>query len=347
MPRTKTVAQKKRRRDAEGAIRYPLNIRKRDKELFAAHKSKKVFRPNVVLDWDVLRQFGVVQDFQGLLTDRAWYNLFMVEEDLYEEMLLAFLATFKISGPMKDGVENEVEFLARGEYHRMSMVEFIGAMGIYDEGYLRTPEFRALPISWGGEYSSTFWSSIGIGPYSASHTKASALKSRVYHILHYIMARSTTGRIDSEGVVNARDLFQFWAMRTGTRVNVGVFAAFCILRQAEKGPKGFFLGALVIRILKNLGLFPTRAPSDWIGRSLKLKAKVLIDWGFNPAEEGAEERVEEEAGEEENVDTAAHIGEATSSAQMPDSVSRFSRDIKEVKKNQKLLAGQLCKVEKR
>ena len=120
---------------------------------------------------------------------------------------------------------------------------------------------------------------------------------------------------------------------------MGVFAAFCILRQAEKGPKGFFLGALVIRILKNLGLFPTRAPSDWIGRSLKLKAKVLIDWGFNPAKEGAEERVEEEAGEEENVDTAAHIGEATSSAQMPDLVSRFSRDIEEVKKSQKLLAG--------
>ena len=64
-------------------------------------------------------------------------------------------------------------------------------------------------------------------------------------------------------------------------------------------------------------------------------------------EGGAEERVEEQAGERTNVDTTAHIGEAPSSAQMPDLVSRFSRDIEEVKKNQKLIAGQLSKVEKR
>ena len=63
MPRTKTLAWKKRTRDESGSssrsgtIPYPLNIREEDKEIFASHKVKKVIKPNVVLDWDVLGQF--------------------------------------------------------------------------------------------------------------------------------------------------------------------------------------------------------------------------------------------------------------------------------------------------
>ena len=64
-------------------------------------------------------------------------------------------------------------------------------------------------------------------------------------------------------------------MNDGILVNVGVFAAFCLKRQAEQGPEGVFLGALIIRILKNMGLFPARAPRDYIGSSLTLKARIL------------------------------------------------------------------------
>ena len=61
----------------------------------------------------------------------------MVAKDLYEECICTFLATFKIFGPMRDKVENE-EFLAWGEYHKMPMTEFIGAMPLYDEAFLQT-----------------------------------------------------------------------------------------------------------------------------------------------------------------------------------------------------------------
>ena len=36
---------------------------------------------------------------------------------------------------MKDKEDNEVEFLAQGEYHKMSMTEFTGAIQIYDEAF--------------------------------------------------------------------------------------------------------------------------------------------------------------------------------------------------------------------
>ena len=316
-----------------------MNIRAKDKEIFALYKSKKVIKPNVVLNWDVLRRFGFVQQIEELFADRAWANLFMIEEDLYEEMILTFLATYNISGSINDGVRNEVEFLARGEYHKMSMVEFIGAMGIYDEGYLQTPEFRALPVSWGPLHSSILWTQYGVGDYDSSHTKATMLKEVRFHILHYIMARSTTGRTDSEGVVNARDLFQLWAMRTGTRVNVGVFAAFCIQRQAEKGPKGVFLGALIMRILKNLGLFPPRAPADFIGRSLQLKEKILRDWRLQPIDAGAEEELEAEEPQQE--------AEPSTTVPTPELVSQLSSDVVELKANQQEMQKQIAKMEKR
>ena len=62
-------------------------------------------------------------------------------------MILTFLVTFKVLGTMNDNISNDAEFLARGEYHKMSMIEFICTMGIYDEGYLQTLKFRALPVS--------------------------------------------------------------------------------------------------------------------------------------------------------------------------------------------------------
>ena len=80
-------------------------------------------------------------------------------------------------------------------------------MGIYDKGSLQTPEFRTLPVSQGVPPSISLWSLYGLDDYSASHSKATQLKSNSNHLLYYIMARSTTGRMDSEGIVNARDLF--------------------------------------------------------------------------------------------------------------------------------------------
>ena len=77
MPRMKTLARKKQSRDREGSssqpgtIRYPLNIQEKDIEIFASHKAKKVIKPNVVLDWDVLGQFGLVQQFERLFTGKV------------------------------------------------------------------------------------------------------------------------------------------------------------------------------------------------------------------------------------------------------------------------------------
>ena len=122
-------------------------MREEDKEVFDNYKAYKVIKPNVIFDWDVMQKFGLVRKFERILADRAWYNLFMMEEDLYEETIITFVSTFKISGTITDGLRNEVEFLARGEYHKLSMLEFISAMGIYDEGFLQTPEFRTLPVS--------------------------------------------------------------------------------------------------------------------------------------------------------------------------------------------------------
>ena len=91
--------------------------------------------------------------------------------------------------------------------------------------------------------------------------------------------------------------------------------------------------------MKNLGLFPNRAPSDFIGRSLKLKEKVLRDWHLQPIDAGAEEEI----GEEELQQAA----DPSVTAQTPELVSQLSCDVAEIKANQKMMEKKITKVEKR
>ena len=71
-------------------------------------------------------------------------------------------------------------------------------------------------------------------------------------------------------------------MRTRTHINVGVFGAFCLLRQAEVGNKGVLVGTWITRILKNLGLFPIQEPGDCVGKFVRLSAAPIIGWGYKP-----------------------------------------------------------------
>ena len=90
----------------------------------------------------------------------------------------------------------------------MSMAVFIEALDIYEPDFIRSPEFCALPLWFPqGTNTSAYWVSIGAGPYNASNTKGSSLNQLGYRVMHYLLARSTTGRVMSEGIVNARDVF--------------------------------------------------------------------------------------------------------------------------------------------
>ena len=248
MPRTK-LASYKRRRDSEastsqGAIRFPVNMRSEHRSRYIKFQTSKNLRPNMVLDWDVLERLQLRQDCARMLYDEAWFRLLSIEEPIYKELTLTFISTFSIKKEYNKGLDNEVKFLSLGEYRRFSMIEFIRALEIYDPPYLETPEFRQLPLWFPSEYRpGAYWPRIGRGFYNASSTKSSNFSDISYRVIHYILARSTTSRTDSEGVVNARDMFQLWSMNTRTQVNVGVFAAFCILRQSEEKPKGVFIGA--------------------------------------------------------------------------------------------------------
>src|SRR5262249_24480806 len=127
-----------------------------------------------------------------------------------------------------------------------------------------------------------YWPRIGHGFYNSSATKGSRLSSLSHRVLQYIFAHSTTGRTDSEGVVNARDVLQLWSMCTRTHINIGLFAISCLQRQSKAGTRGVFVGAWITRILKNLDLFPIRELSDCIGQTARSSAAPIIGWGFQP-----------------------------------------------------------------
>ena len=182
MPRVKTCAQKKRKKpddgssSSRGTTRYPLNMRADHRPIYDNFSKTKVIRPNVVIDWDILEQFNVREGVEELLQDPAWMSLLSIEEKVYQELTLTFLSTFTIRDKYEQGLDNEVEFLAAGEYRRMSMAGFIEALGIYELDFIRSPEFAALPLWFPqGTHTSAFWGPIGTGQYNASTTKGSSL----------------------------------------------------------------------------------------------------------------------------------------------------------------------------
>ena len=109
------------------------------------------------------------------------------------------------------------------------------------------------------------------------------MNNPAHRIFHYIIARLINGKIDSEAIVGAFDCLQMWSMIAHKPLNVGIIATSCIKRQGEKGRKGIYVGAWITRILKNMNLFPDRAPHDRVGKSLPMLEHVLRYWGFAPA----------------------------------------------------------------
>ena len=84
---------------------------------------------------------------------------------------------------------------------------------------------------------------MGKGNYNASVSKGSSLEDPATRVLHYVLARSTNGRGDAEGVVTASDLYQLWSMITKMRVNVGLAAVWCLKRQCDMGHNAVFIGS--------------------------------------------------------------------------------------------------------
>ena len=127
------------------------------------------------------------------------------------------------------------------------------------------------------------WTDMGRGRYDSSKSKGSQFKDPAVCTLHYILARSTTGRGDSQGVVSASDLYQLWSMTTGTRVNVGLVAVWCLKKQCDLGHQEVFVGSWITRIIKNYGFFPARAPKDSVGHSHPMPEGALKRWKVLPA----------------------------------------------------------------
>ena len=104
--------------------------------------------------------------------------------------------------------------------------------------------------------ASRFWHEHGEDGYHSSTSRGSRLKNPTHRVLHYILARSTSGKVDSEGILSAFDCLQMWSIIQNQCLNVGLMAVKCIRRNCEKGRKGVYIGAWITRLLKNMGVFP-------------------------------------------------------------------------------------------
>ena len=95
IPRIKTLAQK-RHRTNEARSSIGIGIRADHRPIYDKFRNSKAIQPNIVIDWDVLERFNIRQAVEELLHDPTWLRLFSIEEKVYSDLTLPFLATFTI-----------------------------------------------------------------------------------------------------------------------------------------------------------------------------------------------------------------------------------------------------------
>ena len=154
MLRTKTVARKRQRSSAGQAgpssaqPHYPTNLRWEHEAKYDAVKKKKVLKPNVLVNWGLVARYGFAAQFDHFFEDPAWQNLLAIQEETYAGLTYEFIATFRISFPRVNGLNNPVSFYCQGRYYTVGMRDFIKCLAIYDEDFVDSDEFAQLPYEF-------------------------------------------------------------------------------------------------------------------------------------------------------------------------------------------------------
>ena len=271
---------------ATSALTPPTDMSTEQKQRFNEMVSKKVIKSHSVVDWEILREYGLKHAVRRLIGEGPWCKLFSIKEKAYKHPTYAFMTTFKLKHDfISTRLQNEVEFFAFGRMHRVDMFDFIKAMKIYTTEEMDDEDFNDLPVLLPGDVNanpSRFWFDISHeSTFKPSKSKASNLKTTSARIFHYMLVRTIYGKMDSPGAVGEQDLLALYSVLRNYEVNVGVLAAFGIRRQTFDTSKGIFVGGLITRILTNLHLWPgSDRPTDSCAEPQPLPRAPFNQWGI-------------------------------------------------------------------
>ncbi|XP_051149868.1 uncharacterized protein LOC127264403 [Andrographis paniculata] len=204
---------------------------------------------------EAITALNATAEVEGYLSVGTWRRNFSITDDTHRTLTLELLATLEVDKKHLHEVDypGTLQFRLGNRFFRLSCTEFSTAMGLYDEDFTKTNEYRSLTQ----ELQATqqmYWQSVtNQRIYHPGQSKASALWSPALRYLHYVLAHTLTDRNSSMSVVTSDDLKYIWSMERRVPIHVGYCLARLFARQASDGRiRTIAVGPYVTRLAHGL-----------------------------------------------------------------------------------------------
>ncbi|XP_039118260.1 uncharacterized protein LOC120254177 [Dioscorea cayenensis subsp. rotundata] len=297
------------------------------------------------LDYAVLESIGLAERVRQLLSVGAWDKFFSVQETVYREIVLEFLATFDFDLTQLTQINMSsskvIQFRAYGVQYQMSVTEFSIALGLYELEFTRTFEYSNLFLELPVHITpSEYWRKVSRETvYNPARSKAAQLRDPAVRVVHALLSRSLSGLGESSGVVSTRDILFLWSMVEGVPIHLGYAVAYLIWHQAQDPRVAvLFCGPYIMRLLRGLGVLTVTEEMQSVGGFVSLSMETLRAMGVvqrrqkdrgvvyrlvRAPEPGAE--LEESESESESETHSSGHADQAAATELPISNSRPSR----------------------
>ncbi len=222
-PRTKKSAGKRPREQSPEADDPQFHIP--EHQARCRRLSGLRFGQTRYMDLSLIRslQLGdtAADEIEDLVSVGSWRQLLTIRDPATRLLTPEVLSSFEYDR------EDASEFRALGEHFHLSLAQFSIRLGLYEEAYTTTEEYRQLPTDYPGTLTpqQVFGILCGEGQYQSGASQASCLVRPAHRYLHAIFSRSVSGRGDSTGVLSRQELLYLYSMVQGVPIHLGHIVA--------------------------------------------------------------------------------------------------------------------------
>lgn len=215
------------------------------------------------IDWKVMQALGFKERLEDMLSYtvdgqkfESLKRLFSIDEPVYVEMVTEVMTTFRFQRSQQVG-QSSVSFRYLGKSHTLSLAQFALHMGLYTTEEINSPLFLtgATSISV-TTTTSEAWSQWSPTPYF-SGVKATRLRDPVLQVLHKLISCSLDGKYTTGGRVAAIDVALMESILGKRNIQVAYLVAKRILLEKDFGQRRTYMGAMITRLIRNMGLLRT------------------------------------------------------------------------------------------
>lgn len=231
------------------------------------------------IDWETLNNLGVANRIRAVLEKHAtgedgheyficnaWERIFEINEPLYRELILEFVASFVFDATKAtvDCHEPCMTFRLGGIWRSLSLADFGVALGIYTQAEVNDLGFDEYMVATEKKPESfnpsASWAIIGDGDYT-SNIKVKGLLSSDDRLFHRMLVHAVNSRSSSEEKITVYDLWLLDRLTTDDRYPNAPYIIAVQLTKASGYREGSKMlgGQYITRLARHFGVLTPEA----------------------------------------------------------------------------------------